>query len=56
MPMATTAAESGQPGVPQAVRSERNKIAAARLRVAVDKQRGVATPQWIRELADGKAN
>lgn len=29
----------------------RARISAARLKVTIDKQRGVETPAWIRELA-----
>ena len=30
----------------------RARISAARLKVTIDKQRGVPTPDWIRELAE----
>ena len=30
----------------------RARISAARLKVNIDKQRGVETPEWIRELAE----
>lgn len=53
--MAAIATEGdSKPSLPRAVRSARNKVAAARLRVAVDKQRGVPTPKWIRDLAENK--
>lgn len=47
---------SDQPSMPPSVRSPRNKAAAARLRVALDKKLGVETPDWIRELAQTKAS
>lgn len=50
--MATTTPEgTAKAGVIASVRSHRNKVAAARLRVTVDKQLGIDTPAWIRELA-----
>lgn len=50
--MSTTASKTeGTPSVVTSVRSPRNRAAAARLRVAVDKKLGVETPAWIRELA-----
>lgn len=52
--MATIAVEPRRPSLPKAVRSHRNKVAAARLRVVIDKRRGTKTPEWIRQLADSK--
>lgn len=50
--MATTTSKTDPaPSVIESVRSPRNRAAAARLRVAVDKKLGVDTPAWIRELA-----
>lgn len=54
--MATTASKSDvTPSVVKSVRSPRNRAAAARLRVAVDKKLGLETPKWIRELATRSA-
>lgn len=54
--MATTAAEEApQGGFPKSVLSHRNKVAAARLRISLDRQLGVDTPQWIRDLAEDKS-
>jgi len=36
--------------------SHDDKVVAARIRVKVDKVRGVDTPQWIRDLAAEKAS
>lgn len=36
--------------------SRLQKVTAARIRVNVDKQRGVATPQWIVDLAAQQAS
>lgn len=51
--MATTAVEPRR-NLPKSVRSHRNKVAAARLQVIIDKQRGRSTPEWIRQLAESK--
>lgn len=49
--MATASPNGTKTGVIASVRSHRNRVAAARLRVTVDKQLGIETPVWIRELA-----
>lgn len=55
--MATSSNSSGEsPRKAGRVVSRRNKVAAARLRVEVDKKRGVVTPKWIREIAESKAS
>lgn len=51
--MATTV-ESRRPSLPKSVRSRRNRVAAARVQVIIDKRRGRVTPDWIRELAESK--
>lgn len=54
--MATQPNETAeQPRASKRFVSYRNKIAAARLRVSVDKKLGVETPGWIRELAKKSA-
>ena len=36
---------------PESVRTPQVQAAAARLRVSLDRKRGLVTPDWIRELA-----
>lgn len=50
--MTPMADEFSEPGFPKTPPSRRTRIAAARLKVNIDKQRGVPTPDWIRELAE----
>ena len=48
--------EAAPASITPSVRSQRNRVAAARLRVTVDKRLGIETPKWIRELAETKAS
>jgi len=51
--MTSTAPDSKQPSsISKTVLSHRNRVAAARLRVTVDRQRGTETPAWIKQLAN----
>lgn len=50
--MASTAAEPHRPSLPKSVLSHRNRVAAARVQLIIDKRLGRETPEWIRRLAE----